>query len=742
MGSSIIQNITITKPTAKRIFISSVDRSTVIVTRYSGAATIDNVSVQSAKNVNTEYRSFANVADVFVDAQLQLSIDTIDTQYSLSAILSNIQVESVVNLYTEYKSQATLDNVAANSSVNLIDPNSPTGSTWTINIANLSFSGFEAIINQATDDQTPQEDLRYGLIAIEDGSFGDVADAQQQGRDFPAFRDVKSGAELDANGNKLIFNEANDDTQYRVSAVVWDNYGNTSNFNIITVNTPILQITEFYINEIELILDVDEQAQLTVTIVGEGFTGDVIWQSLDPNVVEHLGDGVFRGVSNGQTGVRAINADLTTYTDTIPITVKNYVKKNDGEVADFTVGGNDFIDTEYAFQATIGSVSITNTIGVEVIDSLYSTAVITDSVEIAQTPIDLSQSNSKGKEYVLLFATSDNAQGKEYATSGIVNTSLLAVSNVDGVAVEQVTFQAVIDTMYSMNAEINSIQAVSEISTFFEVIPGQDNAEGFEYTGSIGDPDDHASEVYFDNFIFVVFQTQATINNVSSPFSLSLIDTVIDSLYSGASQVNGVQVANAFIDLFVDTEYSGQSSIDGIETSYSLELLNLFVDSQYLSKSEINNIVVGHIQIPIFVDTQYSSLASIDTVSVSSLVDVDGPISSSYDITVTETSPGVWDIEMGSQGVDDTTPQDQIGYGLIITSNSSDIATANDQGQNYGNYIQTKTGAELTTDNNIFTFVDAGSLNQSTEYLITVISWDEFNNTSQYNITSVVPQDL
>lgn len=593
MGKSIVKNITLVSPKASRMYLTPINQAGSKLSKYVGGATVDNVSVVQALIVESAYSSGATISNVASSQQI-ISVDQIiDTSYIFNATVGGVAVESDNSISSKYVGGATISSIDTDSLLQSPDDTPPTNviGQWTIENTFVSANVIEITLGGlATDNDTPDGNLGYGLIA--ESSFGAVADAQNLGRDYTGFKDVKTGAELAVNGRKLIWDNAFEEEVYRVSVVVWDSQNNTASYDIITVETVVLDITDFYIEQSAVTLAIDETVQLSVFIAGDGYVNEVEWESLDPSVIFHQGDGVFVGVGPGQTGLRVKLVQDESILDTISGSVVDYQTINEGQHSSFETGPINFIDTLYRRGATIDDVQLVSIVE-EIIDTSYSFGATVGNVAVSSNVLDEIAENGFMTEYVLNPGGSDDGRMIEYRTEGITTVSYISGATIDNVSALSIVQDKIVETSYSAGATISSILIESIVAETFGAVEGEDNGRMTEYVLTESQPDDGRMIEYETSIKPTSYSAGATIDNLSIVESQQPITLIIESEYiSAGATVDNISIDLNALPLVVESKYEKGATTDNAESNQVVQPINLVVTTSYSAGATIDNLSI------------------------------------------------------------------------------------------------------------------------------------------------------
>lgn len=604
MSLTTIINITIGRPRAKRLFISPVGRSTSVIASYTAPAGPANVQVDSARSIDQFYSSRAATRNVTVDAD----IDFVEAGYVSSALARFDSINTDIDRFAGYISPVNSINIVTSENVIERDDSPPgqgLGNLWGTSIENLRFNGWDFVLDtQASDDQTPQGALKYGMFVATSGAeyVNKLTAAQSDPNNYDGFVDIKTGGELTANGNRLFYNGGDVfDTfgnviEYRTNVVVWDDYGNSSVYNLQKdIILPELEIVEFYINEDSLVLNVNEEGTLSVTNESIGGTGNVSWESLSPGVAESLGNGVFLGLTVGQTGARVTSADDPSFSATVPIFVEEYQQIVPGEENEFETGPDNFKDAAYNSPASAVGV-VVDVFANAVLSADYNSPatvsgpVVSSSVT-AIPQVDLDADNEKLSEYSST-TDGDNEGLAEYAAPNTINASYESGATATSAQVNAIVYADVINSAYSSPASATSVSVASEVGTFIPFVEGEDNAFISEY-GADPTGDNEAITLYDESIVISGYSSPAMAVNAVVSSTTEPINEFIDASYTSPASAVSVQTQQNLIPLFVDSDYVSGTFASNVQTDFILDLVVKTINASYSSPASASNVLVA-----------------------------------------------------------------------------------------------------------------------------------------------------
>ena len=553
-------NVTISRPRATRVFLTPINQAGFILSSFSSAVQTANIQVESFRSVEQQFISRVYVNNVIVES----SPGDVEIPFVSAVQTANVQIGSArLNVQSDFISAVETVNPSIVKTDIVIDNEPPTNPTWGLSEENIIFNGFDVVLDfQATDNQEPQSNLTYGLaVGLGLSAVQDKFDAAvQAGFDaYGGFDDVKTGAELSANGNKLFFRggtrlDENDAVnQYDASVIVWDSYGNSSQYNFLqNIELPALNITTFEIDQESLVLDINSEGTLTVTYEGTGISGDVIWSSEDPLIAEHLGDGVFRGFEPGETGAKAISADDGTVQDIVPLIVQSFVTSNEGDDNDFTVGASQII--EQSFSSAVESSNVVVTADpASLITQSFSSAVETSSATVSTFLIDLSEDNAVSFSYTPPADGQWNAEAVEYfAPNRVLSGFSSAVETSNVATVESVIPLIVEESFTSGGVETNNPVVIS-------------------------------NNELIDPFIEQSFTSNVETTNVATQQTLFFLQPIVSESFSSAVETGNVTTQQVIDPLVVNSAFSSAVETINVQVQSSNSLIIQFIEQSFIS---------------------------------------------------------------------------------------------------------------------------------------------------------------
>ena len=553
-------NVTISRPRATRVFLTPINQAGFILSSFSSAVQTANIQVESIRFVEQQFISRVYVNNVIVES----SPGDVEIPFVSAVQTANVQIGSArLNVQSDFISAVETVNPSIVKTDIVIDNEPPTNPTWGLSEENIIFNGFDVVLDfQATDNQEPQSNLTYGLaVGLGLSAVQDKFDAAvQAGFDaYGGFDDVKTGAELSANGNKLFFRggtrlDENDAVnQYDASVIVWDSYGNSSQYNFLqNIELPALNITTFEIDQESLVLDINSEGTLTVTYEGTGISGDVIWSSEDPLIAEHLGDGVFRGFEPGETGAKAISADDGTVQDIVPLIVQSFVTSNEGDDNDFTVGASQII--EQSFSSAVESSNVVVTADpASLITQSFSSAVETSSAAVSTFLIDLSEDNAVAFSYTPPADGQCNAEAVEYfAPNRVLSGFSSAVETSNVATVESVIPLIVEESFTSGGVETNNPVVIS-------------------------------NNELIDPFIEQSFTSNVETTNVATQQTLFFLQPIVSESFSSAVETGNVTTQQVIYPLVVNSAFSSAVETINVQVQSSNSLIIQFIEQSFIS---------------------------------------------------------------------------------------------------------------------------------------------------------------
>jgi len=576
------------------VFLTPINQAGFILSSFSSAVQTANIQVESIRFVEQQFISRVYVNNVIVES----SPGDVEIPFVSAVQTANVQIGSArLNVQSDFISAVETVNPSIVKTDIVIDNEPPTNSTWGLSEENIIFNGFDVVLDfQATDNQEPQSNLTYGL-AVGFAGLSAVQDkfdaAVQAGFDaYGGFDDVKTGAELSANGNKLFFRggtrlDENDAVnQYDASVIVWDSYGNSSQYNFLqNIELPALNITTFEIDQESLVLDINSEGTLTVTYEGTGISGDVIWSSEDPLIAEHLGNGVFRGFEPGETGAKAISADDGTVQDIVPLIVQSFVTSNEGDDNDFTVGASQII--EQSFSSAVESSNVVVTADpASLITQSFSSAVETSSATVSTFLIDLSEDNAVAFSYTPPADGQCNAEAVEYfAPNRVLSGFSSAVETSNVATVESVIPLIVEESFSSGGVETNNPVVIS-------------------------------NNELIDPFIEQSFTSNVETTNVATQQTLFFLQPIVSESFSSAVETGNVTTQQVIDPLVVNSAFSSAVETINVQVQSSNSLIIQFIEQSFISGA-VDTISV---QAPVsatfskYVNSSFSS--AVDTINV------------------------------------------------------------------------------------------------------------------------------
>ena len=553
-------NVTISRPRATRVFLTPINQAGFILSSFSSAVQTANIQVESIRFVEQQFISRVYVNNVIVES----SPGDVEIPFVSAVQTANVQIGSArLNVQSDFISAVETVNPSIVKTDIVIDNEPPTNPTWGLSEENIIFNGFDVVLDfQATDNQEPQSNLTYGLaVGLGLSAVQDKFDAAvQAGFDaYGGFDDVKTGAELSANGNKLFFrggtrlNENDAVNQYDASVIVWDSYGNSSQYNFLqNIELPALNITTFEIDQESLVLDINSEGTLTVTYEGTGISGDVIWSSEDPLIAEHLGDGVFRGFEPGETGAKAISADDGTVQDIVPLIVQSFVTSNEGDDNDFTVGASQII--EQSFSSAVESSNVVVTADpASLITQSFSSAVETSSATVSTFLIDLSEDNAVSFSYTPPADGQWNAEAVEYfAPNRVLSgfSSAVETSNV-----------ATVESVIPLIVEESFVSGVVETSNPVVI----------------------SNNELIDPFIEQSFTSNVETTNVATQQTLFFLQPIVSESFSSAVETGNVTTQQVIYPLVVNSAFSSAVETINVQVQSSNSLIIQFIEQSFIS---------------------------------------------------------------------------------------------------------------------------------------------------------------
>jgi len=553
-------NVTISRPRATRVFLTPINQAGFILRSFSSAVQTANIQVESFRSVEQQFISRVYVNNVIVES----SLGAVEIPFVSAVQTANVQIGSArLNVQSDFISAVETVNPSIVKTDIVIDNEPPTNPTWGLSEENIIFNGFDVVLDfQATDNQEPQSNLTYGLaVGLGLSAVQDKFDAAvQAGFDaYGGFDDVKTGAELSANGNKLFFRggtrlDENDAVnQYDASVIVWDSYGNSSQYNFLqNIELPALNITTFEIDQASLVLDINSEGTLTVTYEGTGISGDVIWSSEDPLIAEHLGNGVFRGFEPGETGAKAISADDGTVQDIVPLIVQSFVTSNEGDDNDFTVGASQII--EQSFSSAVESSNVVVTADpASLITQSFSSAVETSSAAVSTFLIDLSEDNAVAFSYTPPADGQCNAEAVEYfAPNRVLSGFSSAVETSNVATVESVIPLIVEESFVSGVVETNNPVVIS-------------------------------NNELIDPFIEQSFTSNVETTNVATQQTLFFLQPIVSESFSSAVETGNVTTQQVIYPLVVNSAFSSAVETINVQVQSSNSLIIKFIEQSFIS---------------------------------------------------------------------------------------------------------------------------------------------------------------
>ena len=553
-------NVTISRPRATRVFLTPINQAGFILSSFSSAVQTANIQVESIRFVEQQFISRVYVNNVIVES----SPGDVEIPFVSAVQTANVQIGSArLNVQSDFISAVETVNPSIVKTDIVIDNEPPTNPTWGLSEENIIFNGFDVVLDfQATDNQEPQSNLTYGLaVGLGLSAVQDKFDAAvQAGFDaYGGFDDVKTGAELSANGNKLFFRggtrlDENDAVnQYDASVIVWDSYGNSSQYNFLqNIELPALNITTFEIDQESLVLDINSEGTLTVTYEGTGISGDVIWSSEDPLIAEHLGDGVFRGFEPGETGAKAISADDGTVQDIVPLIVQSFVTSNEGDDNDFTVGASQII--EQSFSSAVESSNVVVTADpASLFTQSFSSAVETSSATVSTFLIDLSEDNAVAFSYTPPADGQWNAEAVEYfAPNRVLSgfSSAVETSNV-----------ATVESVIPLIVEESFVSGVVETSNPVVI----------------------SNNELIDPFIEQSFTSNVETTNVATQQTLFFLQPIVSESFSSAVETGNVTTQQVIDPLVVNSAFSSAVETINVQVQSSNSLIIKFIEQSFIS---------------------------------------------------------------------------------------------------------------------------------------------------------------
>ena len=553
-------NVTISRPRATRVFLTPINQAGFILSSFSSAVQTANIQVESIRFVEQQFISRVYVNNVIVES----SPGDVEIPFVSAVQTANVQIGSArLNVQSDFISAVETVNPSIVKTDIVIDNEPPTNPTWGLSEENIIFNGFDVVLDfQATDNQEPQSNLTYGLaVGLGLSAVQDKFDAAvQAGFDaYGGFDDVKTGAELSANGNKLFFRggtrlDENDAVnQYDASVIVWDSYGNSSQYNFLqNIELPALNITTFEIDQESLVLDINSEGTLTVTYEGTGISGDVIWSSEDPLIAEHLGNGVFRGFEPGETGAKAISADDGTVQDIVPLIVQSFVTSNEGDDNDFTVGASQII--EQSFSSAVESSNVVVTADpASLITQSFSSAVETSSAAVSTFLIDLSEDNAVAFSYTPPADGQWNAEAVEYfAPNRVLSgfSSAVETSNV-----------ATVESVIPLIVEESFVSGVVETSNPVVI----------------------SNNELIDPFIEQSFTSNVETTNVATQQTLFFLQPIVSESFSSAVETGNVTTQQVIYPLVVNSAFSSAVETINVQVQSSNSLIIQFIEQSFIS---------------------------------------------------------------------------------------------------------------------------------------------------------------
>lgn len=553
-------NVTISRPRATRVFLTPINQAGFILSSFSSAVQTANIQVESIRFVEQQFISRVYVNNVIVES----SPGDVEIPFVSAVQTANVQIGSArLNVQSDFISAVETVNPSIVKTDIVIDNEPPTNPTWGLSEENIIFNGFDVVLDfQATDNQEPQSNLTYGLaVGLGLSAVQDKFDAAvQAGFDaYGGFDDVKTGAELSANGNKLFFRggtrlDENDAVnQYDASVIVWDSYGNSSQYNFLqNIELPALNITTFEIDQESLVLDINSEGTLTVTYEGTGISGDVIWSSEDPLIAEHLGNGVFRGFEPGETGAKAISADDGTVQDIVPLIVQSFITSNEGDDNDFTVGASQII--EQSFSSAVESSNVVVTADpASLITQSFSSAVETSSAAVSTFLIDLSEDNAVAFSYTPPADGQWNAEAVEYfAPNRVLSgfSSAVETSNV-----------ATVESVIPLIVEESFVSGVVETSNPVVI----------------------SNNELIDPFIEQSFTSNVETTNVATQQTLFFLQPIVSESFSSAVETGNVTTQQVIYPLVVNSAFSSAVETINVQVQSSNSLIIQFIEQSFIS---------------------------------------------------------------------------------------------------------------------------------------------------------------
>ena len=554
-------NVTISRPRATRVFLTPINQAGFILSSFSSAVQTANIQVESFRSVEQQFISRVYVNNVIVES----SPGDVEIPFVSAVQTANVQIGSArLNVQSDFISAVETVNPSIVKTDIVIDNEPPTNPTWGLSEENIIFNGFDVVLDfQATDNQEPQSNLTYGL-AVGFAGLSAVQDkfdaAVQAGFDaYGGFDDVKTGAELSANGNKLFFRggtrlDENDAVnQYDASVIVWDSYGNSSQYNFLqNIELPALNITTFEIDQESLVLDINSEGTLTVTYEGTGISGDVIWSSEDPLIAEHLGNGVFRGFEPGETGAKAISADDGTVQDIVPLIVQSFVTSNEGDDNDFTVGASQIIEQSFSSAVESSNVVVTADTA-SLFTQSFSSAVETSSAAVSTFLIDLSEDNAVAFSYTPPADGQCNAEAVEYfAPNRVLSGFSSAVETSNVATVESVIPLIVEESFTSGGLETNNPVVIS-------------------------------NNELIDPFIEQSFTSNVETTNVATQQTLFFLQPIVSESFSSAVETGNVTTQQVIYPLVVNSAFSSAVETINVQVQSSNSLIIQFIEQSFIS---------------------------------------------------------------------------------------------------------------------------------------------------------------